>query len=91
MTNNWKTMTPIFLIGVGVGAAIGVLFAAKSGDETLEQISTAVDDVSGVVNDGVDEVVKRARKIRRRAERTFENARETVRNAAEAGEQAFGK
>ena len=82
-------MTPIFLIGVGVGAAIGVLFAAKSGEETIEEISGAMDDVSGAVRDGVDGIVTQGRKMGRRAQRTFENARETVRGAAEAGEEVF--
>ena len=63
VASNWKTMTPVFLIGVGVGAAIGVLFAAKSGEETIEQISGAVDDVSGAVRDGVDGIVTQGRKM----------------------------
>ncbi len=77
--NNWQRITSIFLIGVGVGATVGVLFAPKSGGETRDQIS-------GAVNDGVDEIVAQGNKLGRRAQKTVENAKGHLRDAAEAGE-----
>jgi gas vesicle protein len=87
--NDWKALAPVFLVGLGVGAAIGVMFAPKSGEETMKQISGAVDNVSGAVREGVDDLMTQGKKMGRRAQRTIENARETVRDAAEAGEAAF--
>ena len=71
-----------FCLGLGIGVAVGVLFAPKSGEETC-------DDIVGAVNDGVDGVIAQGKKIRRRAQETVKQAREHVREATEAGEQAY--
>jgi len=80
--NNWQRITSIFLVGVGVGATVGLLLAPTSGEETRDQIS-------GAVNDGVHEIVAQGNKLGRRAQKSVENARAHIREAAEAGEQAF--
>jgi gas vesicle protein len=78
----WQSVTSIFLVGVGVGAAVGVLLAPRSGEQTRRRIANAV-------NDGVDEIVEQGGRIGRRAQKTVESAKAQIRDAAEAGEKAF--
>jgi gas vesicle protein len=78
----WRGMASGLLIGIGVGAAIGILLAPKSGEDTREQIS-------GTVKDGVDGAIAKGQKLTRRAQQTLDDARERVKDAAEAGEQAY--
>jgi gas vesicle protein len=80
--NKWQGVTSGFLIGVGVGAALGVLFAPKSGEETRDQIT-------GSIKDGVDSIAAEGNKLSRRAQKTIENAKEHVKDVAEAGEHSF--
>jgi gas vesicle protein len=82
--NRWQRITPAFLIGVGLGAALGVLFAPRSGEETRDQISASI-------KDGVDSFAAQGNELSRRAKKTIENAKEHVRDVAEAGEHSFRK
>jgi gas vesicle protein len=80
--NGWQRTTSAFLIGLGVGAGLGVLFAPKSGEETR-------DEIVGAVKEGVDGVIAQGNKVGRRAQKTLEDAKEHVKEAAEAGGQAY--
>ena len=78
-----------FLAGLGVGAALGVLYAPKSGRETREQLLNAADE-------GKQAVRERARQYREQAQGWYDKGVETVaqqkeqfRNAFEAGRQAY--
>ncbi len=78
-----------FLAGLGVGAALGVLYAPKSGRETREALINAADE-------GKEVVRERARQYREQAQNLYEKGRETVaqqkdqfRSAFEAGRQAY--
>jgi gas vesicle protein len=80
-------MKAITALGVGtfIGAAIAVLFAPKSGEETLA-------DLANGVNDSIDRGTAKAREI---ASQTTEVAAqlkdkvESVRGAVDAGVRAF--
>jgi gas vesicle protein len=80
--NEWRHSTSVFLIGLGVGAGLGVLFAPKSGEETREEIADAV-------KDGADEIAAQWSRLGRLTRRTIKDAKKQVRGAAEAGEQAY--
>jgi gas vesicle protein len=80
--NGWQRTTSAFLIGLGVGASLGVLFAPKSGEETR-------DEIVGAVKEGVDGVIAQGNKLGRRAQKTLEDAKEHVKEAAEAGGHAY--
>lgn len=79
---SWQQTGSVFLIGLGVGAGLALLFAPKTGEETRDQIA-------GAVNDGVDSVIAQGKKLGRRAQDTFEQAKGQVRDVAEAGERAY--
>jgi gas vesicle protein len=80
--NGWQKTASVFLLGLGVGAGLGVLLAPKSGEETR-------DEIAGTVQDGVDEVIAQGNRISRRAQKTLTDAKEHVRAAAEAGSEAY--
>src|SRR6516164_3093905 len=78
-----------FLAGIGIGAAVGVLYAPKTGDETRERLRQAAEEGKGVVR-------QRARQAREQAGTWVDKGREylnqqrdQVRSAYEAGRQAY--
>jgi gas vesicle protein len=72
----------IFAVGIAVGAALGVLFAPKSGEETREFIA-------GGAREGLDRVTSKGKDWARTAQKTVDNLKDRVRDAADAGERAF--
>ncbi|HWF38364.1 MAG TPA: YtxH domain-containing protein [Candidatus Acidoferrales bacterium] len=78
-----------FLIGLGIGALVGVLFAPKSGEETRDYLSSKADE-------GRDYAQKKARELRERAEDLLERSREimdrqkdALSSAVEAGKETY--
>ncbi len=78
-----------FLAGLGIGAAVGILYAPKPGDETRQRIRSVAEDIP-------DTVKERARQAREQAGSWAEKGRdylsqqkEQIRTAYEAGRQAY--
>ena len=78
-----------FLAGLGIGAALGILYAPKTGEETRQQILEAAEQ-------GRDAVKERARQAREQAGTWADKGREylnqqkdQIRSAYEAGRQAY--
>jgi len=80
--NKWPQAISAFAIGLGAGAAIGILFAPQSGEDTRNSLSDAAQD-------RVDEAVARGKTLLRRARRNFGEAREFVNDVAGTAEGAF--
>jgi len=78
-----------FLAGLGIGAAVGVLYAPRPGTETREAIRAKADE-------GREYMRERAKQAREQASEWAERGREVVnqqkdqfRSAYEAGRQAY--
>ena len=78
-----------FLAGLGVGAAIGMLYAPKAGRETREDLRRRAEE-------GRDYVVNRAKEAREQANQWVDRGKEVIdqqkdqfRSAYEAGRQAY--
>lgn len=89
MADNVGSKVSFFLVGVGIGALLGVLFAPKSGEETREYLSKRADE-------GRDFAQKKARELRDRADDLIERGkdvaarkRDSLTAAVEAGREAF--
>jgi gas vesicle protein len=89
MADNVGSKVSYFLVGLGVGALMGVLFAPKSGEETREYLVKRADD-------GRDFAQRKARELRDRADDLIEKSkdiasrkRESISAAVEAGREAF--
>lgn len=78
-----------FFLGLGIGVAIGILFAPKSGQETRELIRTKA-------GEGKDYLKRRSEELRDSAAEAIERGRSAVTQrkdqiaaAVEAGRQAY--
>jgi gas vesicle protein len=78
-----------FLVGLGIGALVGVLFAPKSGDETRDYLADRADE-------GREYAQKKARELRERAEDLIERSKEimakqkdALSTAIEAGKDTY--
>ena len=78
-----------FFLGLGLGVAVGVLFAPKSGEETREYLRNRAEE-------GTDFVKRRANDLRDSAADAIDRGKETVRRhkdnlsaAVDAGKQAY--
>jgi len=78
-----------FFLGLGVGVAVGVLFAPKSGAETRDLIRSRA-------NEGADYARRRATELRDQASDAIERGKQTISRtkdnlsaAVDAGRQAY--
>ena len=78
-----------FLAGLGIGAAVGILYAPKSGDEIRQRLREAAEDGSNVVRDRARQAGDRAGSWVEKGREYLNQQREQVRSAVEAGRQAY--
>jgi len=74
MAKNIVTNVNYFVVGLGIGSAIGILFAPKSGRETREYIAKKTREADEYTR-------KKARELRERAEDAFGRGKETITQA----------
>jgi gas vesicle protein len=89
MSDNGGAKFSYFLVGLGIGTVIGLLFAPRSGRETRDLLNEKVDE-------GREFLKRRSRELREQAEDVVERGKETVAKqkdqlsaAIEAGKQAY--
>lgn len=89
MADNVGSKVSFFLVGVGIGALLGVLFAPKSGEETRDYLAKRADE-------GREFAQRKARELRERADDLIERGkdvaakkRDSLSAAVEAGREAF--
>jgi gas vesicle protein len=89
MADNVGSKVTYFLVGLGVGALVGILFAPKSGEETREYLAKRADE-------GKDFAQRKAKELRERAEDLIERGKEAVGRqkeslsaAVDAGREAY--
>src|SRR6202045_3758605 len=89
MADNSGSKVSYFLVGLGIGALIGILFAPKSGEETREYLAEKADE-------GKEYAQRKARELRERAEDLIERSKEimskqkdSLSSAVEAGKDAY--
>jgi gas vesicle protein len=89
MSDNVGSKVSYFLVGLGVGALVGVLFAPKSGEDTRRFLSDKADE-------GKDYAQRKARELRERADELVERSkdvaskkRDSISKAVDAGRDAY--
>ena len=71
MADNVGSKVTYFLVGLGVGALVGILFTPKSGEETREFLSKKADE-------GKDFAQRKARELRERADELIERGKDAA-------------
>jgi gas vesicle protein len=89
MADNVGSKVSFFLVGLGIGALVGILFAPKSGEETREYLTSKADE-------GREYAQKKARELRERAEDLIERSKEimsrqkdAISTAVDAGKETY--
>jgi gas vesicle protein len=89
MAENTGSKVSYFLVGLGIGSLIGILFAPKSGEETREYLSQRAEE-------GKEYAQRKARELRERAEDLVDRSKtaairqkESLTAAVEAGRDAY--
>lgn len=76
-----------FAVGLGVGAAVALLFAPKAGEELRS-------DIAEGVNDGANQLRSTGKELKRKVQRLADAAQDQVdrvQDAIEAGETAYSQ
>ena len=89
MSEKIDSKVAFFLIGLGIGSLIGILFAPKSGEETREYLTQNA-------KEGSEYAQKKARELKERAEDLVEHGnqvvtrkQEQIARAIDAGREAY--
>lgn len=78
-----------FLAGLGIGAAVGILYAPRTGEETRQQIREAAEQGRDVVKDRARQAKEQAGTWADKGRDYLNNQKEQIRSAYEAGRQAY--
>ncbi|MEO8660403.1 MAG: YtxH domain-containing protein [Bryobacteraceae bacterium] len=80
---------PFFLLGLGVGVAVGILFAPKSGPETRKLIRSKADEGSDYLKRRSEEIRDSAEDLLDKGKTAVQRQREQFEAAVAAGKQAY--
>ena len=78
-----------FLAGLGIGAAVGVLYAPKPGKETRDSILSAAEDSREAVQEQARKYREQAQQWADRGKDVISQQKDNIRSAFEAGRQAY--
>ena len=79
---SWGTFTTAFIAGIGIGTAVGMLLAPKSGAELRGDLSEAAQQA-------MDNASAAGARVSRRARRAASDALEQVSGAIDAGRREY--
>jgi gas vesicle protein len=78
-----------FLVGLGVGSLIGILFAPKSGEETREYLSQKVNEGSKYAQKKVRELTVHAEDLVERGKDVVTQKKEQIAAAVDVGGETY--
>jgi gas vesicle protein len=85
MSKDYKPAAAVaFILGAGVGAAVALLFAPKSGEDLRG-------DITNGVNEGISQVRSKSRELKQRAQTVVDIAKDHVQDAIDAGDKAYSQ
>lgn len=89
MADNAGSKISFFMVGLGIGALVGILFAPKSGEETREYLSQRADEGREYAQRKARELRERAEDLVERSKQTASRQKETLSAAVDAGREAY--
>ncbi len=78
-----------FLAGLGIGAAVGILYAPKSGGELRQQLREVAEDGSNTVKERARQAREQAGTWAEKGRDYLNQQRDQIRSAVEAGRHAY--
>jgi gas vesicle protein len=78
-----------FFLGLGLGVAVGVLFAPKSGAETRDFLRSKAEEGTDYVKQQADNLKDTAAETLEKSKQTIQKHKENLVSAVEAGKQAY--
>lgn len=78
-----------FLLGIGVGAVVGLLYAPQSGAETREILMAKAEEGRDFVRKQASQAREQANQWAERGKEAYNSQKEQIRSAVEAGRQAY--
>jgi gas vesicle protein len=78
-----------FLVGVGIGSLIGILFAPKSGKETREYLAKKAGEGNEYARDKARELRARAEETVERGKRMIMQTKDQIATAIDAGRETY--
>ncbi len=78
-----------FFLGLGIGVAIGVLFAPKSGEETRGYLRAKADEGRDYLKKRGEEIYESAGELVEKSKAAITSQKERLAAAVEAGKQAY--
>ena len=89
MSSNAGDKVVFFLAGAGIGAAIALLFAPKTGRETREILARKASEGAQFVQAGSRRFAEEASGLVEKSKETIQRQKEGITAAFEAGKQAY--
>jgi gas vesicle protein len=80
---------PFFFLGLGLGVAVGLLFAPKSGAETRDLILTKADESKDYLRRRGEQLRDSASDVLEKGKSAVSKQRDQFSSAIEAGKQAY--
>lgn len=80
----WGSFTTAFIAGIGIGTAVGMILAPKSGAELRS-------DLSDAAQDAIDSAAAAGARVGRRARRAASDAMDQVSGAIDAGRREYDR
>ena len=78
-----------FLAGLGIGAAVAILYAPQSGNETREVLMAKAEEGRDYVRKRARDAREQAGNLAQRGKEVLNSQKEQIRSAVEAGRQAY--
>ena len=87
--NSTGSKVTFFLVGLGIGALVGVLFAPQSGEETRDYLAGKADEGREFAQRKARELKERAEDLVERGKGVVQRQKDSVTAAVEAGRDAY--
>src|SRR6202161_2605535 len=78
-----------FMVGLGIGALVGILFAPKSGEETREYLAEKGEEGREDAQRKAPEIRERADELVERSKQVASRQKESISAAVDAGRDAY--
>jgi gas vesicle protein len=89
MGDNGGSKVSYFLVGMGIGALVGILFAPKSGEETREFLSQKAEEGKVYAQRKAQELRERADDMVERGKTVAARQKDSISAAVDAGREAY--